>query len=97
MRFQYSDALRQHSHLYSLSQNRELEIREVFNDLVSVQIFYDLADGGLVRAVLSDVGKSSELFLSVVELGDERRCAQKLKDAWTEMFEPPAIEKGAGI
>jgi hypothetical protein len=95
MHFEYTNALRQKPQLHSLAQNCELEIREVFNDLISVGIIYDPANDQNVRVRLTDVGKSTEFVLSAAELGNERQVAVKLKEAWSALFDP-AIVKGAG-
>jgi hypothetical protein len=88
MRFEYSRNLRHSAHLFSLAQNCELEIREVFNDLVSVEISYDLAENQRVCASLSDVGKTAKLIFTAAELENERQTAVKLKQVWSDMFQP---------
>ena len=97
MQFEYTNALRHQPRLHSLAQNCELEIREVFNDLVSVRIIYDAAESGQVRARLSDVGKTTDLLFSTDELENEHRTAIKLKQAWSALFQPAALDEGSGI
>ena len=92
MTFEYSNVLRRWPQLFSLAQNCELEIRELFNDLISVHVLYDLGEPDRVRARLSDVGKSTELTFTAADLENERQTGLRLKQAWAELFRPPKTD-----